>query len=184
MSDLEVLEGLGSLDTISIKNGNNIMAFSEGKKSIERNDGDEILEIVKDRIPIKNGNDIMAFSEGKKTIEIKIKKPRTQKQIDAFAKVQLIRQENRDLRKDTKTTAEKEQKEILDKKIVAKAIALKKKQIKMEKMLVIVPDEEEEDDAVIERVEKPKAVRKAVKKVVVQEDDYHDEPASNQFKFI
>jgi hypothetical protein len=110
-----------------------------------------------------------------KNVVVKVKKPRTQKQIDAFAKVQLIRQENRDLRKKTKISLEEENKIILDKMIVAKAIALKKKQIKMEKMLVIAEDD---DDMVIERkVEKPK-------KVVHHEPEVQQEKPKSLFKFV
>jgi hypothetical protein len=94
---------------------------------------------------------------------VKVKKPRTQKQIDAFAKTNLIRQQNANLRKTAKESLDEQKKSVLDKKIVAKAIALKKKQIKEEKMLLI--DEEKEEEIIpVKKV--PLKRQASVKKVV------------------
>jgi hypothetical protein len=75
-------------------------------------------------------------------VPLKVKKPRTQKQIDAFAKTNLIRQEKANLRKTSKESLDEVRKADVEKKIVAKAIALKKKQIKEDKMLSVEADVE------------------------------------------
>ena len=59
----------------------------------------------------------------------KEKKPRTQKQIEAFEKVRKIRDEKRMERKEVKVKAETEYKQQKEAKIVKKALSIKKKQI-------------------------------------------------------
>lgn len=81
----------------------------------------------------------------------KTKKPRTQKQIEAFEKVRKIRDEKRMERKEVKVRAETEYKEQKEAKIVKKAISIKKKQILADADL---DDVSEEDDIPIEVVKK------------------------------
>ena len=141
------------------------------KKSEEIAEEMEELERPLDDISISNGKRINGFSEGKIPLDevqvpLKVKKPRTQKQIDAFVKTNLIRQENAKLRKTAKDSLDKQNKELLDEKIITKAIALKRKQIKNQKMLELV-DEEEEDKPL--PIDKPLPVKKApVKKAPVK----------------
>ena len=56
----------------------------------------------------------------------KEKKPRTQKQIEAFDRVRKIRDEKRNERKEVKVKAETEYKQQKEAKIVKKAISIKK----------------------------------------------------------
>ena len=81
----------------------------------------------------------------------KTKKPRTQKQIEAFEKVRKIRDEKRAERKEVKVRADTEYKEQKEAKIVKKAISIKKKQILADADL---DDVSEEDDIPIEVVKK------------------------------
>jgi hypothetical protein len=122
----------------------------------------------------------------------RVKKSRTQKEIDAFAKTNLIRQQNANLRKTAKESLDEQKKSVLDKKIVAKAIALKKKQIKEEKMLLI--DEEKEDVLPIKKV--PIKRQASIKKVkepdpesesasdTDTDDDWFEPPKKPLFKFL
>lgn len=59
----------------------------------------------------------------------KVKKPRTQKQIDAFEKVRALRDVKRGERKDVRLKEADERTKIVEEKIVKKALAIKKKQI-------------------------------------------------------
>jgi len=81
----------------------------------------------------------------------KEKKPRTQKQIEAFEKVRKIRDEKRLERKEVKVKAECEYKQQKEAKIVKKALSIKKKQILADADL---DDVSEEDDIPIEVVKK------------------------------
>jgi glutamate synthase domain-containing protein 2 len=81
----------------------------------------------------------------------KTKKPRTQKQIEAFEKVRKIRDEKRAERKEVKEKAETEYKQQKEAKIVKKALSIKKKQILADADL---DDVSEEDDIPIEVVKK------------------------------
>jgi hypothetical protein len=81
----------------------------------------------------------------------KEKKPRTQKQIEAFERVRKIRDEKRNERKEIKIKAETEYKQQKEAKIVKKAISIKKKQILADADL---DDVSEEDEIPIEVVKK------------------------------
>ena len=81
----------------------------------------------------------------------KTKKPRTQKQIEAFERVRKIRDEKRAERKEVKEKAEIEYKQQKEAKIVKKALSIKKKQILADADL---DDVSEEDDIPIEVVKK------------------------------
>lgn len=81
--------------------------------------------------------------------EIEVKPPKTKKerseaQKQAFLKAQEIRKANMMKRKEEEQELEKFRKKELEEKIVKKAIQIKKKQIKEEK--VIEPESESEDD--------------------------------------
>jgi hypothetical protein len=95
----------------------------------------------------------------------KSKKPRTQAQIDAFAKVIQKREENRKMRAEARDEQAVVKKAEIEEKIVKKAISIKKKEIKKQ----IVLDEVSSDDESIEEIKKKivaskkKVVSKAVK---------------------
>ena len=65
----------------------------------------------------------------------KVKKPRSEKQIEAFKRAQAKRDENRLISKENT-------KKVLEEKILQKAISIKKKQIKKMKVLDDVSDDE------------------------------------------
>jgi hypothetical protein len=102
------------------------------------------------------------YQEPVETVEKveKVKKPRSEKQIEAFKKVQEIRQQKRNERKEIKTTLENQNKKDLETKIVAKAISIKKSQIKKQKILEINDDDKLEKKVVIVEPEKNDIVEK------------------------
>ena len=90
-----------------------------------------------------------------------IKKPRSAKQIEAFKQILILRDEKRKTRADDKKIKELEEKQILEAKIIKKAITLKKKQIKKQ----IALDEISDDDEDIEII-KQKIAKSNLKKVM------------------
>tara|TARA_R110002110_G_scaffold272098_5_gene487664 strand:+ start:1842 stop:2324 length:483 start_codon:yes stop_codon:yes gene_type:complete len=97
----------------------------------------------------------------------KVKKPRSAKQIEAFAKAKVVRDANAVARKVVRETKSKEDKKVLEDKIVKKALAVKRRQIKAEKALE-VEDEIEEEEPDIQAVKitnrgvpKPQLMREA-----------------------
>lgn len=96
----------------------------------------------------ENKNDTI---DGKEEIEQSITKPKrklTEKQLEALKKGQQIRDENRDKMRAQKKIREDEEKRILEEKLVKKAIAVKKKQIKKQALL----DEISDDDTPIQKI--------------------------------
>ena len=73
---------------------------------------------------------------------VKIKKPRSQAQIDAFVKVRAKRDENRVARLKTKEDDAVVQKAQIEEKIVKKAVSIRKKQIVREAVLDDISDED------------------------------------------
>ena len=75
------------------------------------------------------------------TVE-KPKPPRTQKQIEAFQKVRDKKMENAKKRQDEKKLKDEEDRKELEAKIIKKAVAIKKKQIKKQVILEEISDDE------------------------------------------
>ena len=73
---------------------------------------------------------------------VKVKKPRSQAQIDAFVKVRAKRDENRVARLKTKEDDAVVQKAQIEEKIVKKAVSIRKKQIVREAVLDEISDED------------------------------------------
>ena len=96
-----------------------------------------------------------------------IKKPRSVKQIEAFKQILILRDEKRKTRSDDKKIKELEEKQILEAKIIKKAITLKKKQIKKQ----IALDEISDDDEDIE-ILKQKIAKSNLKKVMKTTKQY------------
>lgn len=82
---------------------------------------------------------------------LKVKKPRSQKQIDAFKNTLMIRQQKRDERKEIKTVSQEVRKVDFEKKILKKAMSIKKKEILQDLML---DDIEEDNEIPLEIVKK------------------------------
>lgn len=78
---------------------------------------------------------------------------RSQKQNDAFQKALEARKQNIEKRKTMREKAEEEAKKMLEEKIVKKAIAVKRREIKKLQILDPEPEDESEEE---EHVEKPK----------------------------
>ena len=91
---------------------------------------------------------------------VKVKKPRSQAQIDAFVKVRAKRDENRVARLKTKEEEAVVKKDEIEQKIVKKAVSIRKKQIVREAVLDDISDE----DIPVEIVKK--LVKKYPKKAV------------------
>jgi hypothetical protein len=72
----------------------------------------------------------------------KPKKPRTQKQLDAFEKAKQIRDANTIKRKEEQKKKEDEERKIIEAKLVKKAISIKKKEIKKQAVLDAISDDE------------------------------------------
>lgn len=76
------------------------------------------------------------------------KKSRTPKQIDAFERAKAIRDANTAKRKEDAALKAEEERKIIEEKLIKKAIALKKKQIKKQAVL----DEVSDDETPIEKI--------------------------------
>lgn len=99
---------------------------------------------------------------------LKPKKERTEKQKEAFTKALEARKSQVEVRKKMKEEADAKAKQILEDKILKKAIKVKKKQIKQLEMLKPTESEsEEEDNDEIEK-EDPKPPPAPVEKKVIQ----------------
>lgn len=80
----------------------------------------------------------------------KPKKPRTEKQLEAFERAKKIRDANAVKRKEERLKREEEERKQIEEKLIKKAIALKKKQIKKQVLL----DEISDDDTPIQKIKK------------------------------
>lgn len=106
---------------------------------------DSIIEEVKET---EGKTDDEAESVIDAEIITKQKKPRTEKQLQAFEKTKAIRDANFVKRKEERLKQEQEEKRIIEAKLIKKAISLKKKQIKKQSVL----DEISDDDTPIEKI--------------------------------
>ena len=96
-------------------------------------------------------------------IEIqKPRKPRSEKQIEQFKKVVETKMKNASERKKLAEVKAVVDKQELEEKLVKKAIAVKKKQIKKQKIIDDISDEEKEDDPVIQKMKPVKAPLKTI----------------------
>ncbi len=90
------------------------------------------------------------------TIEaVKVKKPRTQKQLEAFERAKAIRDANAKKRKEEAERKAEEERKLIEEKLVKKAISLKKKQIKKQAVLDSISDDETPLEEIKKAVEKP-----------------------------
>jgi len=120
----------------------------------------ELLELENENLgaleePQKQEDKLVEKSEPINAVEtidntpiLKAKKPRTQKQQEAFEKAKAIRDANALKRKEEQKKKEDEERRIAEEKIVKKAIAIKKKQIKKQAVL----DEVSDDETPIEKI--------------------------------
>lgn len=92
----------------------------------------------------------------------KPRKPRTEKQIEQFKKVVETKMKNASERKKLAEVKAVVDKQELEEKLVKKAIAVKKKQIKKQKIIDDISDEEKEDDPVIQKMKPVKAPLKSI----------------------
>ena len=92
----------------------------------------------------------------------KPRKPRSEKQIEQFKKVVETKMKNASERKKLAEVKAVVDKQELEEKLVKKAIAVKKKQIKKQKIIDDISDEEKEDDPVIQKMKPVKAPLKTI----------------------
>lgn len=114
----------------------------------------------------KETDDEEEEEEQPKTIP-KAKKPRTEAQMKAFDKAKETARLNAEKRKAEREAVAQAERKAMEEKLVKKAIALKKKQIKEQAIL----DEIEDDDTPlpeIEKIVKAKKVRQPVKELPAQ----------------
>ena len=147
----------------------------------------ETDENEKDKIRIKSLKDLETLEtlvesdeSEEEEIEIKPRKidkrktnVRSEKQIEAFSKVQQLRQIKRDERDNERLIKEEEQqklkeeqKKLLEAKIIKKAISIRKKEIKRQ----IVLDEISDDDEPIELI-KDKILKSNIKKSIKKQPE-------------
>lgn len=107
------------------------------------------MEPKEEQINEESDNDIQATKEEKK---IKEKKPHimTEKRKIAWEQILLKRKANNDLRKQIKEAEEKQITKLIEEKVIKKAISLKKREIKQNKIL----DEISDDDTPLEEINK------------------------------
>jgi NADH:ubiquinone oxidoreductase subunit E len=102
----------------------------------------------------------------------KSKKPRTQKQIEAFERARKIRDEKRAERKEVKEKAETEYKQQKEAKIVKKALSIKKKQILADADLDTVSSEDDIPIEVVKKIMKKYPKKSAPPKQVQKEQAF------------
>ena len=86
------------------------------------------------------------------------KKPRTEKQIEAFKKVLEKRNENRKARAEEREKIAEEEKVVLEEKIMKKAVSIKKKQIKKQIVLDDISDDDEPMEEIKQKIVKSKKI--------------------------
>ena len=90
----------------------------------------------------------------------KVKKPRSQKQIESFEKAKIKLAENNKLRNEAKKQMIEETKKSFEGKIVKKALEIKKKEILRESILDDISDEDTDTDLQkIKKIIKKKAIK-------------------------
>ena len=151
------------------------------------NDESEILEeIVNEVIKTKTGLSIKpkllikvpkkeSVADDELSDEETVEKPkpkRTQKQIDAFQKVRDKKMQHAKLRQEEKKLKDEEDRKELEAKIIKKAVAIKKKQIKKQTVLEEISD----DDTPIE-------VIKEMKKNIIPKEIKPEKPEKPKPKF-
>ena len=122
------------------------------------------INFLEDIVPLEENSE-SENSDVQIEVKPKVKKPKTEKQMAAFAKVVEKRKENVRLRKEEKEIEEQEKKKILELKLIHKAISVKKKQLKKERIL----DEISDDDS--EPVLQKQKVKSKPKQIVYQEPE-------------
>jgi len=121
-----------------------ILVKKERKEAIQIPDSVEDLEeksIVQENAKPKN--------EGSKE-----KKPRTAGQIASFLKAQEVRKANSIKRKEEMNILADQQKKELEKKILKKALAIKKREVRSRLVLDTIEDDDEPVESVLEKVKK------------------------------
>lgn len=108
---------------------------------------------------------------------LRVKKPRTEAQIKAFEKAKETARLNAEKRKTERDLVAQQEQKVVEEKLVKKAIAVKKKQIKKQAIL----DEIEDDDTPLEEIEK--IVKKLPARKVVKEVDLPVKPIPNPYTF-
>jgi len=159
-----------------------------GKKSLENVEKKQIEQNSNNSIDEKDDGDIQASKvvevsakpiatslrkeekkeEKKVDIITKEKKPRTQKQIEATNRMRDRLKEETLKRAEQKKLEEEQRKKQLEEKIVNKAISIKKKQIKKEKVLDVISDDETPMEEVKQMMKKtqPKEVNQKQSNIV------------------
>ena len=156
----KIIEDLASLESLVAK------PLNLPKVNLEEKD-----EETPDESPvISNIPDDTEDEEEPKTIQ-KSKKPRSDKQIAAFAKIIELRNQRRNERALIRETEQAKAKEELKEKIMKKAVSIKKKQIKQQ----IALDDISSDDEPIESIKK-KVVASKAKQINVTKEPVKEIP--------
>lgn len=122
-----------------------VESLEKPKESLEKPKVESLETVEKKNEPIKE-----PIKEPLDVI-LKIKKPRSEAQIAAFKNTLMIRQQKRDERKEIKTVSQEIRKVDVEKKILKKAMSIKKKEILQDLML---DDIEEDNEIPLEIVKK------------------------------
>lgn len=93
--------------------------------------------------PLEETEDTESIQASKEDTPVKVKKPRTEKQIEAFRKMKEKAYEVNASRKLVKEVEDKIQKEAKEEKIVKTAITIRRKQVKRQAVLDDISDEDD-----------------------------------------
>ena len=120
----------------------------------------KIIEEVIEDLAILENEEVEEVEEVEDDEEIqakpKVKKPRSEAQINAFKKTLEIRAENRKRRAEEKKIQEAKDKVELEQKIIKKAVSIKKKELKKQIVLDEISDDDENIEVIKNRVMKSK----------------------------
>ena len=110
----------------------------EAEPVVEEVDEEEEISIQK---PVKNTKEVI-----QEPVIFKEKKPRTQKQEEAFLKALEVKRANEEKRKANRAQQEKSAKEALQEIIVQRAIKIKQRQLKKAQVIEDLTESESEED--------------------------------------
>jgi hypothetical protein len=132
----------------------------------EKDDGDiqasKVVETQKEESAMPIATSLRKKEETKVDTITKEKKPRTQKQIEATNRMRDRLKEETLKRAEQKKLEEEQRKKQLEEKIVNKALSIKKKQIKKEKVLDAISDDETPMEEVKKMIKPKKQIEEKI----------------------
>jgi transaldolase len=111
---------------------------------------------------------VIDLTTNEKILQASKKKPRSEKQIEAFKKAQAKRDENR-------AVAKENTKKALEEKVIQKAISIKKTQVRKLQVLDQISDDETpiEEIKKIQRAMTPPPIRQTIQEQVIKKPQFY-----------